>query len=122
MILRPEELEQRLLIAYIRTAYPKILFTIAPNGFKLTKQLANRIKALGYSPGTPDVMIFEQRGIWAGLFIEMKRRNIKGQPKGHLSDYQKYWIESLNKRGYFATCCHGFEEAKVILDNYLNNK
>ena len=51
---------------------------------------AKRMKASGYKRGFPDVFIYEPRGGFHGLSIEMKKE--KG---GVVSKHQKQWKESL---------------------------
>ncbi len=35
------------------------------------------------------------------------------------SDDQKEWLSLLNKNGYLAVVCYGFNEAKQTIDKYL---
>lgn len=118
----PEHTEQKLLVAYIRRAYPKILFTssvagVHLSGSKLQQMLTwKRLKDAGYRKGTPDLMIFEPRGNCHGLFIEMKALK-----KGVVSDEQKEFQRLANQRGYTHIVCKGFDEAKRVLDIYLND-
>ena len=123
--MRPEEGEQIATINYLRLQYPTALYTIAPEGFKLPIGVAKKLKAMGYSSGTPDIMIFEPRKNYKGLFLEMKtpeKRDPLGkiyQRKGKLSDNQRTWLSELERRGYYARYCFGFEEAKVYIDWYF---
>jgi hypothetical protein len=50
-----------------------------------------------------------------GLFIEMKRT--KG---GRTSEEQREWIAELNKAGYRAVVCKGWEEARDEIMKYLS--
>jgi hypothetical protein len=102
-------------VEYLLRQYPDTLLTIAPNGIKLTMMQAVRFKRMGYSAGTPDILIFEPKGKWHGLLIEMKRE--KG---GQVSEHQKEWLQKANDRRYYAVVCKGFTEAKNMIDDYMN--
>jgi hypothetical protein len=126
--LRPEELEQKAVIDYLNIKYPNILKTISPEGMRLTIFQGIKYKMLGYTEGTPDILIFEPRGNWHGLFIEMKapeRKYINSNGKlkkaraGKLSQNQKLFIQKALERGYKAVCCIGANEAYKVIDNYL---
>jgi hypothetical protein len=90
--------------------------------------MAVKVKSLGYSKGTPDLIIPARRGDYAGLWIELKSERAEyidshGEKKIHsagtLSDEQKEWLEYLKGEGYCARCATGFEEARKIIDAYL---
>jgi hypothetical protein len=116
---RHEDQFQIAVVDFIRSRYPGTLFTIAPNGIKLSKRIAVRLKALGYSAGTPDIMIFEPRGDYHGLFIEIKTPNLPGMTKGRASDAQLNWMSELNARGYMGLLCFGSSDAIDQINNYL---
>lgn len=52
-----------------------------------------------------------------GLYIEMKRK--KG---GSLSPSQKWWLAELEKQGYKAVRCNGFEAAADEIKKYLQEE
>ena len=106
--------EQIKLIDYLRLQYPRVLFTIAPSGMKLPISVAVKMKRMGYRAGTPDVLILTPSKYFGGLFIEMKR--CKG---GVVSEEQQEFIDHLRANGYCAEICHGFDEAKLVVDNYF---
>jgi hypothetical protein len=92
---------------------PNILWSASISGVNLPKPTAVKIKSMGYKRGLPDIMIFEPRGGYHGLFIEMKRKG--GKP----TEEQKWFIEELNRRGYKAVICYGFQEAIEVVEEYL---
>lgn len=106
--------EHCVVVDYILRQYPDTLMTIAPNGIKLTMMQGVRFKRMGYRAGTPDILIFEPKGKWHGLFLEMKRE--KG---GVVSEHQKEFLKRANERGYYAVVCRGFDEAKKVIDEYF---
>lgn len=119
-----EAQEHKQLCDYIRLQHPSILFNTDMSGIKLTIGQATQAKKLRSERGFPDLMIFEPRNGWNGLFIELKRTGEKifkknGELKtDHLRE-QSEVLEKLFKRGYLAMFCIGFEEAKNAIDQYL---
>lgn len=94
----------------------KLLFHI-PNGGSRNKIEAARLKAQGVKPGVPDLFLPVARGVWFGLFIELKR-----QKGGRVSDQQRRWIEELERQGYRAEIACGWREAAAIISDYLENR
>lgn len=76
-----------------------------------------KYKRLGAKAGVPDVVVDFPVEPYHGLRIEFKRRE-----GGVVSDAQQVWLDNLNKRGYLAVVAYGFEEAKKIIDQYLNQE
>ena len=76
---------------------------------------SQRIKAQnsGYKRGFPDLFIYEPKGNYYGLAIELK----VGYNKPTIE--QLNWLENLTNKGYLATTCTGIDEAIKIIDTYL---
>lgn len=113
---------------YLSYQYPDVDYmsdTIA--NLKLSKTQAGRNKKIqknGFK--CPDLIIFEPRNNFSGLFIELKLQSpfkkdgkIKASTNDHLKG-QLETIENLNKKGYSAHFSWGFDMTKEIIDNYLN--
>lgn len=114
---RPIHEESNIQIAvanYLRAKYPKALFTIAPSGIKLGIRTAKRLKAMGYAAGTPDLLIFEPRGRFHGLMLELKKVG------GQVSKVQKAFLRDLHDRGYREWVAFGYLDAVIVIDQYLN--
>jgi hypothetical protein len=113
---------------YLSYQYPDVDYmsdTIA--NLKLSKTQAGRNKKIqknGFK--CPDLIIFEPRNNFSGLFIELKLQSPfkkDGQIKASTNDHLKgqlETIENLNKKGYSAHFSWGFDMTKEIIDNYLN--
>jgi hypothetical protein len=86
-----------------------------PNGGSRNKAEAARFKAKGVKAGVPDLFLPVPRGGYHGLYIELKRRGEHGTTR----DSQKKWIAGLNKLGYVALVCRGWEEAANEIVEYL---
>ena len=109
----PLESDEHIAVAdYLK--YLGVLFNHSPNEGMRKPQYVAKLKRMGMLPGFPDFFIYEPRGIYKGLAIEMKR--IKG---GRITEEQKECLAKLSERGYYATVCRGFDEAKAVIDRYL---
>lgn len=97
--------------------YPelRLLFHI-PNGGLRGKAEAARFKAMGVKSGVPDLFLPVARSGAHGLFIEMKASG------GRVSPNQKEWISELEKQGYSAAVCFGWDEARGVLEKYLKGE
>jgi|TARA_Y100001951_G_scaffold91595_1_gene85706 hypothetical protein len=113
-----EEKIQIAIVNYLKLQYPKLLFTATMGGqYQKHHSQRRRAKQTGYLRGVSDLLIFEPRGIYSGLFIELKRNK-----KCYPTKEQKEFILKAKSRGYYAVCAKGFDECKEIIDNYLNDK
>ena len=92
-----------------------ILYCASMNGqYQKYQSQRNRAKATGMKKGVPDLFIYEPRGGYHGLAIELKVGYNKPTKE------QLEWIEQLNKRKYKAVVCRGIDEALFELQNYLS--
>lgn len=110
---------------YIRMAYPEVIFNTDLSGAgKLTMGQATALKALRSGRGFPDLVIYEPKNDFCGLFLELKREGTKVYNKKFVGatphiEEQIQMLEKLNDKGYAACFAVGFDEAKTIIDNYL---
>tara|TARA_R110002033_G_scaffold75706_1_gene127322 strand:+ start:246 stop:497 length:252 start_codon:yes stop_codon:yes gene_type:complete len=74
-----------------------------------------KAKASGYVKGFPDLQICYPTRKSCGLFLEIKKDR-----KSYASKHQHEWIEYLNKVGYTAKVCKGFDECKEAIDDYMH--
>lgn len=122
---QPEFDLQKRVCAYLRVAHPDVLFmsdTIA--SLKLTKQQAVRNSQI-QKPGfkTPDVIVFEPRENFTGLFMELKvvtPFKLNGELKAdkHIQE-QAESIKKLIKRGYHASFQWDFNAIVRLINWYL---
>jgi hypothetical protein len=101
-------------IQYLKMAYPNAIYCASAGGMFTSMKQAIKMKATGYVKGFPDLQICEPNEKYHGLFIELK------VDKGVASKEQKEWIKVLNKKGYYASICKGFDQAKEVIDVYFN--
>lgn len=117
-----EHEEQVRLMRWSREAqaqYPELelLFAI-PNGGHRHHNVANKLKAEGVKSGVPDLFLPVPRGGMHGLWVELKARR-----KGACASVdQVWWLERLAVVGYMAVVCHGWEEARGVIEAYLGGK
>ena len=69
--------------------------------------------ATGYKSGFPDLFIYEPKGEYSGLAIELK---VKGN---YASPNQKKVLSILSERGYLSELCTGFDDAIKVIDEYM---
>jgi len=121
-----EEQEQSQLIKYVKLKYPNVLFTVDLGGLNLNKS-QRRIHAQRAKRGHPDLMFQEWFGdTWCGLAIELKRKDVKvvyanGDFKykdSHLVEQLEY-LNDLKARCWFACFCSGYEDARKVIDWYM---
>lgn len=118
-----EEEIQVQIVNYLRAK--NILFQTNPySGFKQSMYSAAKAKRLGHNSGFPDVMIFEPRRGFHGLFIELKKFGFQVFKKnGSLRDEhikkQNDVIQTLLSKNYYSIFCCGFEQAKDVIDWYF---
>ena len=118
--------EEKLQIAvskYLKLQYPDVIFTAESSGLKLTIGQAVIAKKLRSDKGLPDLMIFEPNKYQKGLLIELKAAGVRLK-SGYLPNTehireQTALLLRLWDRGYAASFACGFDEAKVIIDEYL---
>lgn len=112
---------------YIRAKYPYAIFTSESSGIRVFWKQAKALKRMRSSAGLPDIMIFEPRKSYYGLFLEVKREDFAIYKKdgglvsnAHIQE-QENILFRLKQRGYMAEFVRGFDDAKAIIDYYLGN-
>jgi hypothetical protein len=109
----------------MRSQYPKVLFHFDLAGLNLSRAQAGMMKAIQGGRGWPDLFIAEPKGIFHGLFLEIKPEGTKLYKKNtlpatpHLEE-QETCLFVLEYNEYYAQFVCGFDEAKVMIDEYLN--
>ncbi len=111
-----EAYQQQLVIQFIRANYPGALYCASAGGMRTSYLQAVKMKRTGYVKGFPDLFIYEPRGEFYGLAIEMKKE--KG---GTASPEQKWWRDELRIRKYESYICKGSDEAIEIIKAYLDS-
>jgi len=110
---QPEYELQKAICRYLDIKYNKVFYNGSAGGVWTTMSQAKKMVATGYKSGFPDIFIYEPRGEYSGLAIELK---VKGN---YASANQKKVLSILNERGYKAEVCTGFDDTAKVIDEYL---
>jgi len=105
---------------WCQATYPaayRLLFAV-PNGGKRSQAEAAKFVATGVKAGVPDLMLAMPypaplRGIYAGLFIELKTRT------GRVAPAQTAWHAALRQQGYRVEVVRSLPEFIDLLTQYL---
>lgn len=104
--------------AHAACKYPplRLLYAI-PNGGNRHPVTAAKLKAEGVRAGVPDLCLPVPRGTYAGLYVELKRKQ-----GGSVSEGQREWIHLLTLQGYRVEVCKGWEAARDVIVAYLESQ
>jgi hypothetical protein len=111
-----ESNQQEIVVKYLRLAYPEALYCASAGGMWTSDSQRIKMARTGYVKGFPDLFIYEPRGEYHGLAIEMKK--VKGSK---IEPEQIQWQEQLRNRGYCSYICKGNEEAIKQIDEYFQS-
>ena len=118
-----ESEQQQMVVSWFRMQYPKEIIFAIPNGSMLGGQnrfkLATKYRKEGLLPGVSDLFIACPKGVYHGMFIEMKD---KGKTYSSVSNEQKFFLESAISKGYLCGWAPGFDSAKEKIEDYMNQK
>lgn len=99
-----------------RSAHPNVadlLFAI-PNGGMRNRNVAKKLKAEGVQKGVPDLFLAIPRGVYHGLFIEMKNGRA-----GRVRESQESMLFQLSGQSYKCAVARTADEFDEIIANYL---
>lgn len=119
-----EHQEQAALFEWAATQnkYPELeLMFAVPNGSNKSFTARGKFKAEGLKPGVPDIFLPVAKGVYHGLFIEMKPKpnKVLKIAKRQPEEPQKRYIKALNGQGYLALVCYGWEVAVDEIERYM---
>lgn len=131
-VLKKKQKEENIQIAiceYLKLQYPSVIFTCdLASGMKLPIWIAAKNKKMRSSRGLPDLFIAQGKfrtnePSYNGLFIELKRESSRlkngGIAKSEHHDEQEAVLARLREQCFMAEFACGFDEAKKIIDDYL---
>lgn len=118
-----EKNEQKALFQWrdaVKKQRPELRWLFAiPNGLWLPDGYEKTAIQQGLTAGVSDVALLVPRGPYHGLLIELKRRNAT---PCCVSPNQKDFLETMQKNGYYATWCKGWEAAQKLIIDYLEGR
>ena len=100
--------------AVMAKQYPELelLYHVANGGSRNKIEAAN-LKKQGVKSGVPDICLPVARGIFHGLYIELK------VGKNTATDNQQRWMIKLIEQDYCARVCYGWDEARDLIMRYI---
>lgn len=88
-------------------------FHAIPNGAYTDTITAARLKATGLKSGVSDTFLPEPRGIYHGLYVELKTST------GVLSSKQKEFTHAMRSKGYCVVVLDTLEAFQALITDYL---
>jgi hypothetical protein len=113
--LSKEDKMQRDVMTYVKMQYPNAFTVHIPNEGRRTKFEQYKLKTLGVMAGMPDVMIFDPRGKYSGLAVELKAGYNKP------TENQKKCLRELENRKWRVLWSNSFDKVKEEIDNYFKD-
>lgn len=111
---------------YLKLQYPHVIFhSDFGSGTRLSYGQARRQKMQSWGRGMPDLAIYQPMSDMHGLFLELKREGVRLKRKDgewattHVAE-QADVLDRLRDLGYAAEFAVGFDQAKMMIDTYLN--
>ena len=116
--LRSEDTEQINVIQWAgwnMNRYPELKWLHhCPNGGSRNRNEAVKFKQMGVRAGVSDLCLPYPKGMYCGLYIEMKYGD------NRLQDTQKEFLADMAEAGHFVVTCYSAEEAIRIIEEYLS--
>ena len=115
--MRSEDTEQIAVIQWAQYAvnrYPELKWRHhIPNGGSRNRLEAVKLKQMGVRAGVSDLCLPYPKGMYCGLYIEMKFGNNRQQ------ETQKEFLRDMAEAGHFVATCYSAEEAVKVIEEYL---
>lgn len=116
--MRSEDTEQINVIQWAgwnMNRYPELKWLHhVPNGGSRNRLEAVKLKQMGVKAGVADLCLPYPKGIYCGLYVEMKFGNNRQQ------DTQKEFLADMAAAGHFVATCYSAEEAIKVIEEYCN--
>lgn len=113
---RSEDTEQINVIswaAWQQHRYPELKWLHhIPNGGTRNKAEAIKLKQMGVKSGVSDLCLPYPKGIYCGLYIEMKFDKGRHQPS------QKEFLKDMAAAGHYVATCYTTEDAISVIEKY----
>ena len=123
--MKSEENLQIAISSYLKYQYPDVIFTSESSGIRLTIGQATKAKKQRSKHKLPDMIIlYANLPYFAGICFELKKESpfLKDgslSKSKHIQEQNKT-LELLESMGYISMFIWKFEQAKTIIDKYLN--
>mgnify|MGYP000750616251 FL=1 len=123
---KKEEQLSKAVSKYLKIQYPDVVFTCDASGVRLTMGQATALKAQRSVHKIPDMIILKPNAEYHGLILELKSEDSSpylkdgSLSKGQHIQEQNQTLTTLLNIGYYAVFAVGFDNAKKIIDDYMN--
>lgn len=118
--MRSEDTEQINVIswaAWQMQKYPELKWLHhVPNGGSRNKAEAIKLKQMGVKAGVSDLCLPYPKGIYCGLYIEMKYDKGRHQPS------QKEFLTDMAAAGHYVATCYTAQDAVEVIQKYCSLK
>ena len=115
---RSEDTEQIAVIQwaqYSSSRYPELRWLHhCPNGGSRNRLEAVKLKQMGVKAGVSDLCLPYPKGIYCGLYVEMKFGDNRQQ------ESQKKFLKDMADAGNFVATCYSAEEAIKVIEEYIH--
>jgi hypothetical protein len=111
--LKKEDHLQIQLSRWLRYQYPNVIWLHPQNEGRRSPFERYLYKQLGCLTGASDMLIFEAKGSYHGLAIELKVGNNKPTPR------QQEFITTMREKGWWADVVWEFDAAVQLIDWYM---
>lgn len=85
-----------------------------PNGGSRNRIEAAKLKEMGVKAGVADLFLPCPKGIYCGMYIEMKFGNNRH------TDKQKEFLKDMAENGYFVVTCYSADDAIKAIEEYAS--
>ncbi len=121
--MKKEESLQTSVCNFIRLQYPNVVFTSEMSGIRLTIGQAAIAKKQRSGRGLPDLIIFEPKGRYCGMLLELKvitpyKKNGQLKADKHLHE-QVAMMRKLYEKGYYVNFGIGFDDCTKLIKMYM---
>lgn len=113
-MVQQEHIDQSSVVTWFRFQYPQGLIYAIPNSATRSIKQTLWLRKEGLTAGVPDLCIPMPRGIYHGMYIEMKAG------KNKTTDAQNEWLQKLADQGYYCVVCYGSEVADAQIKRYMS--
>ena len=97
-----------------KNRYPELRWLYhVPNGGSRNKAEAAKLKAMGVKSGVSDLCLPYAKGVYIGLYIEMK------YDKGRVQDTQVEFLRDMAASGHYVAICYTAADAIDVIERYL---
>jgi len=99
----------------------QLLFHHTFNEGKRSRTMQSKFKGFGVLTGIPDLLVFEPKGEFHGMAVELKVKYENGS-KNYPTPSQKEAMKLLSQRGWKCVVVWDFDTFQAEIENYLTLK